>query len=181
MTQPPVEIDLTPDFQDYRRAATRMLLMRRSYQLLLVLTATAVLLALYLAVRTMPQHGLVRAILGQAPILVFGFLPLIIYLQMVRQGQKLIAHQQSINEVAHYSFTDQAYSLRITSKDGTREGKGKWTDFARIVETDSDFALMLPGAVGMFLPKRGFRSAEDVARFRDYARRNLGVHARVKA
>ncbi len=181
MTQPPVEIDLAPDIQDYRRAATHMLMMRRSYQVLLVLTATAVLLALYLAVRTMPQHGLVRAILGQAPILVFGFLPLIIYLQMVRQGQKLIAHQQSINEVAHYSFTDQGYSLQIKSKEGTREGKGKWTDFARIVETDSDFALMLPGAVGMFLPKRGFRSDDDLVRFRDYARRNLGVHARVKA
>lgn len=181
MTQPPVEIDLAPDLQNYRRAATSMLLARRSYQVLLALTATAVLLALWLATRTMPQHGFIRAVLGQAPILVFAFLPLIIYLQMVRQGQKLVAHQQSIDEVAHYTFTDQAYALRITSKEGTREGKGKWTDFARIVETDSDFALMLPGAVGMFLPKSGFRSAEDVARFRDYARSNLGVHARVKA
>lgn len=180
MPQLPVQIDLAPDVQDYRRAATRMLLMRRSYQVLLVLTAIAVLLALYLAARTMPQHGLVRAVLGQAPILVFAFLPIIIYIQMVRQGQKLIAHQQSINEVAHYSFTDQGYSLQIKSKEGTREGEGKWTDFARIVETDSDFALMLPGAVGMFLPKRGFRSPEDMARFRDYARSNLGVHAHVR-
>jgi len=154
--------------------------MRRSYQVLLLLTAVAVLLALYLAVRTMPEHGVVRAILGQAPILVFGFLPLIIYIQMVRHGQKLIAHQKSINEVAHYSFTDQAYTLQITSNQGTREGKGKWTDFARIEESDTDFALLLPGAVGMFLPKHGFRSAEDVVRFRDYARQNLGVHARVK-
>ncbi len=181
MTQTPVEIDIVPDLTDYRRAALQMLMMRRPFQLLLLLTALAVVFALFMVARNTPTAGLSRAALEQAPILMFGILPLAIYGTLLWQGKQMVAQQQKVHERTHYSFTENGFEIRITADEKTHEGGGEWTAFTRVVETEGDFMLFLPGSVGIFLPKRCYKSPEDIQLFREYARKALGQRARVRA
>lgn len=175
-----VEVELRFSLADYTRATTRLLFTQPTFVAILTLTAAAIAYAMYVAIRDAANMGFGQALLAQAPILLFVLVPIVLWLTLRRQGARIIARQRADNERIFYTFSDDGFVQRVDSDHGRNEHSGRWDTFARVVETPHDFLLLLPRQGGVFLPKTCFASQEQMARFRDMARRALGDRAKVR-
>jgi len=175
-----VEVELRFDLTDYIRATTRLLFTQPTFVAILTMTAVAIVYAMYLAIRDAAAMGFGRALLAQAPILLFLLVPAVLWVSLRRQGARVIARQRANNERIFYIFSDDGFVQRVTSDRGRNEETGTWDTFAKVVETPHDFLLLLPRQGAVFLPKTCFASDEQIARFREIVRRALGDRAKLR-
>ncbi len=69
--------------------------------------------------------------------------------------------------------------LQVESEDA--KGEYKWPLFCEIEESDKNFLLKQTSAAAIYLPKRCFQSAEEIARFRSLLRAQYPGHLKLRS
>ena len=175
-----VDVELQFNLNDYIRASTRLLFSKPTFVGILALTSFFVLYSVYMAIRQASTMGLGQALLAQAPILMFLLIPVVMWFTLRRQGTRIIARQRATEERITYTFSDDGFIQRVSSKQGRDEHSGNWDTFAKVLETPDDFLMLLPRQGGVFLPKKCFGSDDKISAFRELVRRNMGDRAKLR-
>ena len=91
-----------------------------------------------------------------------GLVPLRIYFSCARNMKKV----PYLLEAQHYTINSE----KIEHKGETTSNSGNWQYVTKLVERENYFLLMTANRSFHFLPKAGFESNEEIARFKNMVR-----------
>ena len=168
----PLTVDIDLKESDLQRANFWFGLTGWSNRLTLILITLGGLLLLF---RIAPSWVFPNSIALILSIIMLGFLPFyfgFIWFQTKRSFQNLQDFQKKIQ----YTFTPHGYSVR----DGKSSADVSWDSILRAAESEYSFHLFFGRSVFHTVPKRCFKSSDDVVRLRTLLKTSLGAKATIR-
>jgi hypothetical protein len=170
----PVEADVQLEQDDFVWANYWYWWNRRKVLRIILITIAVIAIAMFIFELIIIPREATRSGLGLLilPVLFILFQPACVYLGSKRH----FVSNRPLQALNRYSFSEDG----IKFKGAEQSGETTWGNVRQVYETEQSLLFFLSDRTYYLVPKRCFRSADDVHRLKELVRLQLTSHAKLR-